>query len=163
MKEEKIEEELSNLINNYEKFNKDVLLNYKTSYYGRLNEIDKKEDLKTKKGVYIIFSDGQHFVYPKGFSRISYIGQSDNLYGRLDTHKKSMEVAESYIKNENNEMDSYFLYDKYCYMNNYGANVYILEKDEETPSNLEYYLLDAFYCHYFALPVGNKQLPRLKA
>lgn len=162
MREEKIKEELFDMISNYKKFSKNILSNCKISYCGKLNQIDKEENLKTKKGVYIIFSNGQHFVYPNGFSRINYIGQSDNLYERLNTHKKSMEVAESYIKNENNEMDSYFLYDKYCYMNNYGANVYILEKDKEIPSNLEYYLLDAFYCYYFALPVGNKQLPCLK-
>lgn len=162
MREKEIKKELTNIIKNYKKFNGDILLKCTMTYCGKLNEIDKNKELKAKKGVYVIFSDGQHFVYPKGFSRISYIGKSDNLCKRLGEHKKDMEGAEDYIKNKDNKMASYFLYDKYCYMNNYGANVYVIEKDEEIPGNLEYYLLDAFYCYYFALPVGNKQLPRLK-
>ena len=60
------------------------------------------------------------------------------------------------------DLKQYFSYDKYCYRYHYGADVYIIEKENEFLENLEYYLLDTFYCSYYVFPIGNNQCPSCK-
>lgn len=150
----KIEKEIKNMLENYKKYGK--FSGYKITYYGKLSEIEAKTELKKVGGAYIILSDEQEFIYPNGNSKICYIGKSNNLYRRLNSHRKNTAGVKEYLKKD---LKHYFSYDKYCYMHKFGANVYIVEKKDEFPENLEYYLLDAFYCSYYAFPVGNNQCP----
>ena len=47
----------------------------------------KDLDIPSKGGVYIFVSKEQKFIYPKGESRVIYIGESSNLRRRLYEHK----------------------------------------------------------------------------
>ena len=149
-----IPRDITKILNNYKKF--ENFTGYKITSYGKLKDIEDKIELKNKKGAYIILSDKQKFLYPNRTSKICYIGKANNFYIRLNNHRKRFINMKEYLKKN---LKYYFEYDKYSYMNSFGANVYIIEKDNEFPENLEYYLLDAFYSYHYAFPVGNNQCP----
>lgn len=153
----KIPKEINNMLKNYKKYYD--FSGYKLTCYGKLSDIEDKTELKKIRGAYIMLSDEQEFVYPNGNSKICYIGKSENLYSRLNSHRKNTLGVKEYLEKD---LKNYFSYDRYCYMYKFGANVYVIEKEDEFPENLEYYLLDAFYCSYYAFPVGNNQGPKYR-
>lgn len=107
------------------------------------------EDVSKRSGVYIICSIGiNKFLYPGGKSRILYIGMSENLCQRLKEHERNLRA-----KLEDTE--GTWFSDKYNYMAQYGAHVYCFECINQTPKNLEAFIMYQFYLRYGATPVGN--------
>ena len=132
-------------------------LNSKRVYkeLGKIQDIKNHVELKEKKGVYIITSKKQNFIYPKGKSQVIYIGKSDNLYRRLKVHNANVEYADDY-KNDEEKIKNHFVCGVYNYISEFGGEIfYISTHGLQTSKNLEAEILDEFYSKYFALPVGN--------
>lgn len=122
------------------------------TYVGRLFECeDLFDQVPTSRGIYIICSPTTKFQYPKGSSKIMYIGMSNNLRKRLKTHCKYYNKA----KEDWNVCENW-LCDRYNYMYAFKAEVYYIKtKGNEKEKYLESRALEGFYDRYYATPVGN--------
>ena len=115
----------------------------------------KDLDIPSKGGVYIFVSKEQKFIYPKGESRVIYIGESSNLRRRLYEHKSKYQS----IKNDKKYHEKWWDYNRYFYMIEFGCDIYfITRKGPQDEKNLESDILGFFYERYRALPVGNSAL-----
>ena len=107
-------------------------------------------DVHDKPGVYIITSDTTRFVYPKGTSKVIYIGKADDIRRRLKEHQCLLCSA------FNDPYDEIWHSDKYKYMQYHGANViYYLCLGNQNAKDLESDIIRKFYLKYGAMPVGN--------
>ena len=116
------------------------------------NPLESIEDIP---GVYIIASsDGTRFVYPKGTNAVIYIGKSENLAQRLRTHLSHL--REVMYNDEDLLRKRIQVYQRYQYMNAFGAKVFIYYcRRSQDAKWLESYIMHRFYEKYRALPVGN--------
>lgn len=129
-----------------------------------LNEDDIPEDTRGCAGVYVIeATDGFKFPYPKGKSKVIYIGESDDLMVRLKKHRKNLNELWDDIDYGIYDDDEPWPCDRYQYMRYHGAKVYYYKclRTQEA-KNLESKVLWAFYTKYRALPVGNGAKSYLK-
>lgn len=107
-------------------------------------------DVSTASGVYIIVSPQTRFVYPKGESRIIYIGKANSMRRRLKEHQANLRNAMA------DRDDERWRFDRYNYMKYHGAKVYYyLCKGHQETKNLESKMIRLFYDRYGAMPVGN--------
>jgi hypothetical protein len=109
-------------------------------------------------GNYILLSEGQEYIYPKGITRVYYVGESKNLRTRLfREHRKTfMEVRD-------NPKHDYYFNAEYEYAAIHGCNVCWIECiDKKDAEELEIELLEDFTIHYGAMPVANKQWSKKK-
>ena len=122
-----------------------------------LNEDDIPVDTIGHAGVYVIeTTDGTRFNYPKGKSKVIYIGMSDDLRVRLRDHRRELNELwkniDYGIYNESEPWPS----NRYQYMRYHGAKVFYYKcRGEQDAKNLESRVMWAFYTKYRALPVGN--------
>ena len=122
-------------------------------YAGCIFSSDFIGQIPSKKGVYIIVSDHQKFIYPNGESKVIYIGTSDNLFLRLNSHQK-ISVALKQTKISERIYDWH--YSRYQYIAKFGGNVFwFTTRGTQTKKVLEEDILDRFYNRFLALPVGN--------
>lgn len=137
------------------------LLEKKAIYCGNLENFgegyaryfDQVEDTKGIGGVYVILSDNQNFIYPNGESKVIYIGQSDSLYDRINTHKKWHNRIKIL---GNKDIRGDWIKYKYLYMRKFGAKLYYIPASKnEDCRDLESNIMENFYDKYFSLPVGN--------
>ena len=118
---------------------------------------DDLTDIPTAGGVYIIVSPQTRFVYPKGNSRIIYIGKANSMRRRLKEHQASLLNAMA------DRHDELWRFDRYNYMKYHGARVYYyLCKGHQESKDLESKMIRRFYDRYGAMPVGNgaRSFPR---
>lgn len=114
-----------------------------------LEDADLSE-VSTDDGVYIIASPKTKFVYPKGGSKIIYIGQANDIRRRLKEHQRNLRSAKK------DRYDESWHFDRYNYMRYHGAQVYYyLCKGRQESKNLEYRLIGMFYDKFGSMPVGN--------
>ena len=126
------------------------LVDFSSGYKRYFEEIERT---KGKKGVYIILSEKQEFIYPKGESKVIYIGKSNNLNLRLNSHKRNLIEVKG---KSTSEIRSEWWQSRYLYMREFGAKVYYITATGNTdPINLEMRTMEQFYEKYFSLPVGN--------
>ncbi|UUV18019.1 GIY-YIG nuclease family protein [Fusobacteria bacterium ZRK30] len=105
------------------------------------------------KGVYIIISDKQRYIYPKKDSKVIYIGKAVNLFSRIERHRKRLEWN---ISKNDSELKYIWDNDRYLYMRNHGANVYYIKAKTNKPAmKLESEIMLEFYRKYQATPIGN--------
>ena len=120
---------------------------------GYARYLEEVEDTIKRKGVYVILSEKQNFIHPKGESRVIYIGKSDNLNHRLSRHKKYLLEA---LGLNDKEIKESWWEPKYLYMRQFGAKVYYIPAlKNKNAHNLEMDIMEEFYNRYFSLPVGN--------
>lgn len=64
-------------------------------YDGEIRDLADEDltDVSTANGVYIIVSHQTRFVYPKGESRIIYIGKANSMRRRLKEHQANLRNA----------------------------------------------------------------------
>ena len=119
---------------------------------GEIQNLEEADltDVSTKGGVYIIASPKTKFVYPKGESKIIYIGKANAIRRRL---KELQQHLRSAINDLN---DEWWRFDRYNYMKYHGAKVYYyLCKGKQESKNLESRLIGMFYDKFGSMPVGN--------
>jgi hypothetical protein len=111
------------------------------------------EHIPEQPGVYVMLSTRTEYTYPwseskgKGKSKVYYIGQSENLRGRIGRHKKNLEGTIS-------EHDPDMVYwSRYEYGVHHGCNVVWVVS--QSPENAERRLLKTFALYYGAKPVAN--------
>lgn len=108
-------------------------------------------DVPEEAGIYIMLSDDVEFIYPKGTSKVFYIGTSNNLKKRLLSHNRRYKDA---VKSFNSCDD--WIYSRYNYAYKFGANIYYMRiTGRESEKGLESKAIESFYDKYGALPVGN--------
>ena len=114
---------------------------------------DGYRQIPIARGAYIVVSDSQEFVYPKGKSRIIYIGKSKDLRKRLITHRRhTLEL----LNGTKPKRAEFIRFARYQYMASYGAQVYwYTTRGTQDEADLEKYMLDRFYDRYLALPIAN--------
>ena len=111
---------------------------------------DDLSEISTKGGVYIIASTQTNFVYPKGMSKVIYIGKANSIRRRLKEHQVNLRNA------INDLQDKWWRFDRYNYMKYHGAKVYYyLCQGKQASKNLESYILGMFYDKFGSMPVGN--------
>ena len=106
-------------------------------------------NLPKQPGVYVFISTELEFHYPRGRSRIFYIGAAKSIFRRLRQHRRVMRRCEQRNRN---------LYRaRYEYAVAFGASYrYMLSRNR--PSNgkgLERRLIRRFADHYGAAPIAN--------
>lgn len=108
-------------------------------------------------GEYIIeATDSFKFPYPKGNSKVLYIGKADNLYSRLLGHRTRVNQLVNTNGNYGMDDDEPWVSSKYQYMYYHGARVYYYKcLGKQEAKELEARVMWAFYQKYRALPVGN--------
>lgn len=108
-------------------------------------------------GVYIIeATDGFKFPYPKGNSKVLYIGKADNLYSRLHCHRNRVNRLNKTNGDYGMAKDEPWVSSKYQYMYYHGAKVYYYKcLRKQDAKELEARVMWSFYQKYRALPVGN--------
>ncbi len=122
-----------------------------TKYFSETERFET--ELTNIPGVYVIFSRKQEFVYPKGLSRIIYIGKSEKLRNRIREHFNSYRKLQNLTKPERTE---YWRYSRYFYMTEFDAMAaWFTTRGKQTAKQLETDIIDYFYEKYNALPVGN--------
>lgn len=115
------------------------------------------EETKGRSGVYVIEAiDGSKYPYPKGNSKVIYIGKADNLYTRFSHHRHRLQLL-IHSKGEYGMADDEpWVSSKYQYMYYNGAKVYYYKcLGKQEAKELEAIVMWAFYSKYRALPVGN--------
>ena len=116
----------------------------------RTDNLDNKALLQG--GVYIICSEKEKFVYPKGLSKVMYIGKADELYQRLKNHQKQCWKAADIF----NKVTTDWVYDRYNYMHVFGARVYIYcNLGKQEAKELEAKCISDFYDKFGAKPICN--------
>lgn len=111
---------------------------------------DDLSEIPVKDGVYIIASPQTKFVYPKGMSKVIYIGKANKIRRRLKEHQVNLRNA------VNDLQDEWWRFDRYNYMKYHGAKVYYyLCQGKQASKNLESDILGMFYDRFGAMPVGN--------
>jgi excinuclease UvrABC nuclease subunit len=118
-----------------------------------LMDEDSFRQLPSARGAYLIVSNSQEFLYPKGKSRIIYIGKSKNLKSRLTTHRRhTFEL----IYSPKPKRAEFLHFARYQYMASYGAQIYwYTTRGTQDEGDLEKRLLDRFYDRYLSLPIAN--------
>lgn len=108
-------------------------------------------------GVYIIeATDGFKFPYPKGNSKVIYIGKADNLHSRLMGHRTRVNQLVKTKGNYGMADDEPWVSSKYQYMYYHGAKVYYYKcLGKQEAKQLEASIMWSFYQKYRALPIGN--------
>ena len=122
-------------------------------YDGKVSDLLDADlrDIPPQEGVYIITSDTTKFIYPKGTSRVIYIGKADSIRRRLKEHQHHLRLAY-----DTPEMEDDWRFDRYNYMKYHGAQVvYYLSLGNQESKNLESDILLRFYDKFGAMPVGN--------
>lgn len=120
-----------------------------------LAEDDIPSEVSNLPGVYVIEStDGYKFDYPKGRSKVLYIGMSKDLRRRFQEHKKTLNKL---IKNSEFGIEQrWVIHSRYQYMLYHGARIYYYNcRGKQYPKKMESNILWNFYEKYRALPVGN--------
>ena len=113
-------------------------------------EEDDLSDLPSKPGVYIIVSFKTKFIYPKGQSKVIYIGKTDSIRRRLKEHQRNL------INAVNDRFDEYWHLDRYNYMRYHGAKVYYyICRGYQESKTLESNIIESFYGRYGSIPVAN--------
>jgi excinuclease UvrABC nuclease subunit len=121
-------------------------------YDGEIRNLaeDDLSEISVKEGVYIIASPQTKLVYPKGVSKIIYIGKANSIRRRLKEHQTNLRNAIS------DQYDEWWYFDRYNYMKYHGAKVYYyLCKGNQESKNLESQMISSFYDKFGAMPVGN--------
>ncbi|MCB9312499.1 MAG: hypothetical protein H6568_07005 [Lewinellaceae bacterium] len=114
---------------------------------------DAYEDVPTVSGAYIFYAKSQYFVYPRGKSKVFYIGQSVNLYNRLRGHADAV-IRMSDM--DDNQLTADWHWSRYQYALAFPCKIiWYKNKGGETPSSLEWKLIDYFYRKHFSMPVAN--------
>lgn len=122
-----------------------------TKYFSEIERFDP--ELTNVPGAYIIFSRNQKFIYPKGQSRVIYIGKSENLRSRIREHFNTYNKIKSLTKVEKTE---YWRYSRYFYMIEFDARLaWFTTRGTQMAKQLETDIIDYFYEKYHSLPVGN--------
>lgn len=119
---------------------------------GEIQNLEEADlsDVSTKDGVYIIASPKTKFVYPKGESKIIYIGKANAIRRRLKEPQKNLRSA------INDIYDEWWRFDRYNYMKYHGAKVYYyLCRGKQESKNLESRLIGMYYDKFGSMPVGN--------
>ncbi len=111
---------------------------------------DDLSELPARDGVYIIASPQTTFVYPKGVSKILYIGKANSIRRRLKEHQKHLrDVC------DDKSAEQWF-FDRYNYMKYHGARVYYyLCRGNQESKDLESWIIWSFYNKFGSMPVGN--------
>lgn len=113
-------------------------------------EGDDLSEISIKGGVYIIASSKTKFVYPKGMSKVIYLGKANCIRRRLKEHQANLREA------INDLLDEWWRFDRYNYMKYHGAKVYYyLCQGKQESKDLESDILGRFYDKFGAMPVGN--------
>lgn len=121
-------------------------------YDGEIRNLtdDDLSEIPAKDGVYIIASPQTKFVYPKGESKIIYIGKANSIRRRLKEHQTNLRNAIA------DQHDEWWRFDRYNYMKYHGARVYYyLCKGNQESKSLESKMIGLFYDKFGAMPVGN--------
>jgi len=111
------------------------------------------ESIPEKPGVYVMLSTRTEYNYPwseskgKSKSKVYYIGQSENLRGRIGRHKKNLEEVISQYE------PGTVYWSRYEYGVHHGCNVVWVISQH--PKNTERKLLEDFALYYGAKPVAN--------
>lgn len=132
------------------------LKSFRTKPDGYIGDIFNYEEVKSipdKKGVYVLVSKTQRFIYPNGNSKIIYIGKANSLLKRLKTHyRHSIELRNS----SNNSKNSQWFYSRYQYIDKFDCQVYwYTTRGQQDPKDLESIIIEHFYNKYLSLPIGN--------
>jgi hypothetical protein len=114
-------------------------------------DVDKFDSTPSAPGIYIMVAKEQQFIYPKGKSRVFYIGTSNQLRRRLKCHLRRYNAAKTVYKEH-----SSWEYSRYNYAIAFGADIYYMRiTGRENEKALESKAIEGFYDKYGALPVGN--------
>ncbi len=114
-------------------------------------------ETKGRAGIYVIeAADGFKFQYPRGKSKVLYIGKADDLYVRLGQHRHRLQQLIDSKGEYGMAEDEPWVSSKYQYMYYYGAKVFYYKcLGKQEAKELEARVMWAFYTKYRALPVGN--------
>lgn len=109
---------------------------------------DDLSEIPAKGGVYII--PQTKFVYPKGMSKVIYIGKANSIRRKLKEHQVN-------LRNTINDIqDKWWRFDRYNYMKYHGSKVYYyLCQSKQASKDLESYIWGIFYDKFGTMPVGN--------
>ena len=130
---------------------------------GNINDLldfDSYHLIPNKPGAYIIIATDKKtkFIYPRGESRVIYIGKAKDLNKRLSSHYKT---AKKFDKMSLEKRLEYWYYQRYQYIKEFGGALYwYTTRGPQSPEKLEHDLLASFYNRYYALPVGNGAFPK---
>lgn len=114
------------------------------------------EAIPENSGCYIMISDNTDYIYPRGKSRVYYIGKAKNLRTRLKTHKRHCSKRVELVKHH--DFGDKYYYPRYEYAAYHGCNVgLIITKSENIAKSMETILLIDFANYYGAKPVANGQ------
>jgi len=123
-------------------------------HFENILEADFSEIPNKAKGVYVLLSKKESFIYPnQEKSKVFYIGMSTTLKNRLKTHQK----WSRHLSNKSGEerIDKWY-WDRYQYAATFGAEIFVFLCDESgTPKNLEYDIIEHFYDKYLGKPIAN--------
>jgi hypothetical protein len=110
-----------------------------------------EHDTPNSPGVYLLVAK-EDFMYPKGKSRVFYIGQSTSLKNRLSEHlKRTQEVRE-----DKRDLANPIYWPRYEYGNVFGKYYcYVKAPGKQSPKDLEDIVLARFALTYFSFPVAN--------
>ena len=120
---------------------------------------DIPADLRGKVGVYIIeTADRTVFEYPKGKSRVLYIGKSDDLMQRLREHRNvylKLVKGKGVLYDTDGNED--WASSRYQYMYHHGGGIvyYYTRRGPKDAKEFEAEIMWAFYGKHRATPVGN--------
>lgn len=108
-------------------------------------------------GVYVIeATDNFKFPYPKGNSKVIYIGKADDLRARLKQHRHRLNQLIDTDGKYGLADDEPWVSSKYQYMYYHGARVFFYKcLGKQEAKELEARVMWSFYKKYRALPVGN--------
>ena len=108
-------------------------------------------------GVYVIeATDDFKFPYPKGNSKVIYIGKADDLRARLKQHRHRLNQLIDTDGKYGLADDEPWVSSKYQYMYYHGARVFFYKcLGKQEAKELEARVMWSFYKKYRALPVGN--------
>lgn len=114
-------------------------------------------DLDDSPGIYIIETvDRFKFPYPKGQSKVIYIGMSDKLRTRILEHRRTIRHLKETKGQYGTKANGPWVSSKHQYMYKHGAHVFIYKcRRKQDAKNEESSALWSFYLTYRALPVGN--------
>ena len=108
-------------------------------------------------GIYIIETvDRFKFPYPKGQSKVIYIGMSDKLRSRMLEHQRTVRRLKDSKGQYGMKKNEPWVSSRYQYMLKHQARVYYFKcRGKQEAKEEESRIMWAFYQKYRSLPVGN--------